>query len=280
MAQQLEGTSNSGENELNEFTEYLTSKGVSNITIQKLIQNELTTIALLRAIEHDLDEVCKECGINVIQKVKLRKAMNDLNSNKIIIDTQETKAMLQMESKLKSLQNSIITIDDTKQKIDKEIANHTEIIQSTFTEFHELLNQREALLIEKLAHIGRDKKNKLQNLSTTTAQQSITSEKTLNSCRKKLNKSIEFDEIETRKKDILKIAEEFDNIKVVTKEDPEINDNKINLKLDKKLMVKTISSFGDVTEHNAYFNENKNDNGTPELAEAKDEIKEKPNELY
>eukprot|EP01084_Bolivina_argentea_P301014 519188_1 len=183
MAQQLEGTSNSGENELDEFAEYLNSKDISKNTIQKLIQNELTTIDLLRAIEYDLDDVCKECGINVIQKVKLRKAINDLNSNKIIVDTQETKAILQMERKLKTLQNSIITIDDTKQKIDEQIDNHTEIIQSTFKEFHELLNKRQTILIDKLKQIGRIQKNKLQNLSTTATQQTIVSQKTLTACR-------------------------------------------------------------------------------------------------
>ncbi len=41
MAQQFEGTSNDGENK---FTEYLKSKDVSNVTVQKLIQNELTTM--------------------------------------------------------------------------------------------------------------------------------------------------------------------------------------------------------------------------------------------
>ena len=41
MAQQLEGTMNSGENEV---SQYLSNQGVSNDTIQKLIQNELNTV--------------------------------------------------------------------------------------------------------------------------------------------------------------------------------------------------------------------------------------------
>eukprot|EP01084_Bolivina_argentea_P103741 185793_1 len=77
------------------------------------------------------------------------------------------------------------------------------------------------------------------------------------------------------------------NVKPIKKANIEkqpLQESKENVKTDIKSHENPIEkpieqSLSLPTEQNAYFNENKNDNGTPELAEPKDEIKEKPLEL-
>eukprot|EP01084_Bolivina_argentea_P248222 415182_1 len=60
------------------LTNYLQSKDVSLDTIQKLIQNKLSKMDELRQIGGDLDDVCDECDIKGVEKVKLKVAIHDI----------------------------------------------------------------------------------------------------------------------------------------------------------------------------------------------------------
>ena len=51
-------------------------------------------------------------------------------------------------------------------------------------------------------------------------------------CREKLEKSIELQHIESRKQQILQIAKQVDNVKVINKNDPVITNSKINITID------------------------------------------------
>ena len=74
----------------------------------------------LRAIKPDsseLDELAQLCNIGITQKIKLRKALKSLSQSSyspIIIDKEETEAIIQMTNKLKSMENAIKLVADTQ----------------------------------------------------------------------------------------------------------------------------------------------------------------------
>ena len=72
----------------------------------------------LRAIKPDsseLDELAQVCNIGITQKIKLRKALNELSP--IIIDEKETEAIIQMTNKLESIENTIQLVADTEKSL-------------------------------------------------------------------------------------------------------------------------------------------------------------------
>eukprot|EP01084_Bolivina_argentea_P020805 38650_1 len=259
MAAQLEpeGTGSSGENEQTKMETYLVDNRVSKDTIQKLISNELDTIEILKNIgEEDINDLCKEYGINVTQKIKLKSALMKLKDAKthepqnlppILIDKEERVALTKMAEKVKAIEDSINLVAETTTDIDSQVAAHTNTIKSAFKALYESLDKRQQVLIQKINHIANEKRQKLQNLSNTLNQQRNTSKQKLQDCTKRVSKPIPIYEINTRINEISKIANEIDEIKIVTKENTAINDNKINILLNKKNINKTIDNFGTVS---------------------------------
>lgn len=70
---------------------------------------------LLRSIEDDFDDVVRECGIRVIEKVKLRNAIRSISPGQVIVDKEETTAILAMEQKLHSLIETLSIIAEAEQ---------------------------------------------------------------------------------------------------------------------------------------------------------------------
>ena len=72
----------------------------------------------LKSIGDDLDDVVTACKIDVIQKVKLKKALRSLpNLPPIIIDKEETMAISQIQKKIQLIQDSIDLVGVTSQRL-------------------------------------------------------------------------------------------------------------------------------------------------------------------
>eukprot|EP01084_Bolivina_argentea_P098872 177741_1 len=213
--------------------------------IKKLIDNEIDSIEMLEEIA-DEPSILKDTDLNSMEKAKLRTILRKLPNKQSIIDKEETEAMMRIQKKLQSMKHSVSLITSTEQKIDEAATMYTKTIKLTFKQIHELLNEREATLINKLNDAVTDKKLKLSTAAKTLNQQSIQSEQQNIECRKLLKKPIDFHQIDVRKTQILKIAKDIDDIKIITKENVMISHNKINLLLDKTEMIKSINSLGDV----------------------------------
>eukprot|EP01083_Nonionella_stella_P252300 869467_1 len=89
---QLEGQTLADNGGESEFVQCLKSNGVSTDSIKKLTASGLNTLDLLRSMEDDFDEVIQACGINIIDKVKLRNVIRSLAQ--VIVDKEETSAIL------------------------------------------------------------------------------------------------------------------------------------------------------------------------------------------
>eukprot|EP01084_Bolivina_argentea_P015851 29700_1 len=244
---QIEGTTNAGEEniEKTDFYKWLISVQAKHKLIIKLINNGIDSMEMLEEIVND-ESILDDTDLNKIEKAKLRTILKKLPNQHNIIDKEESMAILQMENKLKALKSAIKLVANTKQTIDVQVTNHTKSIQLTFKEMHKLLDEREAVLIKKLNEIANKKKNKLDNISKTLNEQTNSSQQEIKTCHRSLKKSIELTELETRKKQILNIAKKIKNINVITKQDTDIVNNKININLDIKLITNTINSFGKV----------------------------------
>eukprot|EP01084_Bolivina_argentea_P261994 442942_1 len=228
-----------------ELQHYLKNEGISEDTIQKLTNNGLFTIDQLKAMNDYFDAAVDECNINnVIQKIQLKAIINKLSQ--AVVDKDEITAILEMDNKIKTMTDTMKIIQNTTQKIDEEIVKHTQLIEATFNETIELLNQRKTKLLAKLNQIATDKKNKLQNISSTINQHCTISKQKVSICREMIKKSIQFNEMEERKKNILKIAKEINDIEVVQQNDFVVNDHVINVHFIKKGLYELIRSFGDI----------------------------------
>eukprot|EP01084_Bolivina_argentea_P023865 44572_1 len=168
------------------FEQFLLGYDVSKQAIQKLIDNGLKTINHLKEIEmEDISDICKECGIKTVQKVKLKAAIKHsqiLDLPPVIIDKQERLALTQMTNKIKDIEEIIALISETSKNIDEEVINDTNRIKTTFKEIHELLDKRESKLIETLHKMVNKKKQKLQIEKNTLNQKCVQSKQKLNEC--------------------------------------------------------------------------------------------------
>eukprot|EP01084_Bolivina_argentea_P039342 72703_1 len=253
MSANVEGTGFNGEkkdqDEDDEFYQWMLSKDGGNAKrplINKLIETGIDSMEMLESIEEEFDTLVKEMNLTTVQRIKLKAIIKNLPTKHTVTDKEETDAIMTMQRKVTLIQNAINLVADTKQNIDEEVLNHTKTINSTFKQFHELLNKRELELISKLNKIANEKKNNLEDASKTLNQQSTQSQQKLTQCHTRLKKSIGLDGIETRKQEILKIAKDIDNMNVVTKDDSVISNNKIDITLDETLIIETINTFGDV----------------------------------
>eukprot|EP01084_Bolivina_argentea_P077946 141431_1 len=243
----VEGTMvNNGENK---FKQWLLKHGVKTKMIDKLLQ-EMDSVDELKVIkEGEINDIAKDLGLTALEKNKFRYIIQKANSHHTltIIDKEETEAMTKMQQKLNSLNNAIKLVAVTKQQVNDQVIQHTNTIQSTFKQLHETLNQRQKKLIANLNKFAQDKKNKLENAEKILHQQTAKSQQELKSCNKLLIKPVELTAIEARKKIILNIAKNVNEINVITKDDTIISNNKINIHLDETLINETINSFGNVS---------------------------------
>eukprot|EP01084_Bolivina_argentea_P252560 423936_1 len=218
MSANVEGTGFNGENdevdETSEFYQWMMQHKAKPSLIKKLIINGYDSIDMIEAIGDDLDEVVKEAQLKVKEKINLKMIIKNLSKQHAVVDTEETKAMIQMENKLKSMITSVKLVTNTKQNIDEQVANHTKTIKNTFKEFHSELNKREANLIKKLNDIANDKKHKLTDIEKKLNEQTNASQQKIDLCHKSLKKAIEITQIEERKKGIIKIAKYINNVKI------------------------------------------------------------------
>eukprot|EP01084_Bolivina_argentea_P252558 423934_1 len=217
----VEGTGDSGEDNVNDidessqFYQWMMEQKTKPSVIKKLIKLGYDSIDMIQSIEmEDVAEIVNEANLKGSEKINFKMIIKNLSNQHSFVDPEETKAIIQMEKKLKAINDSIQLIAETETKIDEQVANHIKIIEKTFKEFNNELNKRKTELINKLNKCANDKKNKLKNASKKLNQQSNLSKQQINSCHKSLKKAIEITQIEERKKGIIKIAKYINNVKI------------------------------------------------------------------
>eukprot|EP01084_Bolivina_argentea_P025339 47109_1 len=181
---QLDTMVNTGEH--NDFILWLRRHKVKQKMIDKLVDAIDSIDELVIIDEEKIDLIAKDLQLNAFEQNKFKyivqKAKSECDKFHSVIDKEEIEAMTKIENKLKSIQNAIQLVGDSKKKIDEQVNNHTTKIHSIFQSLNESLNKREIILIEQLNKIANGKKHQLQQTVTQLNQQLIHSQQQIKSC--------------------------------------------------------------------------------------------------
>merc|ERR1712228_924662 len=219
--------------------------------IKKLAANNIDDMKMIGAIEtaDDMAEIVKLCKLSFPEKLNLKAVINELSNKQSIVDPEELKAIDSMQTKLRLIDDSIVLIAATTQKIDDESAAHSKQIKETFNALRTSLSEREKKLLDKVHQIATEKKKKLEEIGNNLKAHSTQFPKKIESCQKLLKKPIELSSnvMEQRKANILNMAKEMNDVKVINKTDSEITSNGINVRMNNKLLIDAINAFGQVS---------------------------------
>merc|ERR1712228_379447 len=219
--------------------------------IKKLAANNIDDMKMIGAIEtaDDMAEIVKLCKLSFPEKLNLKAVINELSNKQSIVDPEELKAIDSMQTKLRFIDDSIVLIAATTQKIDDESATHSKQIKETFNALRTSLSEKEKKLLDKVHQIATEKKKKLEEIGNNLKTHSTQFPKKIESCQKLLKKPIELSSnvMEQRKANILNMAKEMNDVKVINKTDSEITSNGINVRMNNKLLIDAINAFGQVS---------------------------------
>jgi hypothetical protein len=249
----MEGTSSSGE--VHEMDRLLIANGVSTKTVQKLIDNSFQTIAVLRELKIDeLDEICKEFGILLSERVKLRAVVRSIkakapqsNLPSAIIDREERYALTAMGQKIKAVEESISLIGETTKNISDDANQHRINIRSAFKALHQSLDEREAVLLSKVDDIESSKNGNLKKMANDLSAKKAECQRKLNECELKVAEPTELDALDARIETIAAMAREVQSVEVVTTEHDAIQNTKIDVLLINEPVIAAVSQFGSVS---------------------------------
>eukprot|EP01084_Bolivina_argentea_P302454 522050_1 len=228
------------------FEDWLKSKGAQQTLITKLIQNKIT-IDILREIDvEEINGMASDLQLSTLEKVTFRNIIKNLPHQTLhaVVDPEERKAILNMQKKLKLIEISMTNINDTKKKIENEVAKCTKSISTSYDMLvDQLTKQKEALSIQ-LKKIADQKLNELQKRYELMKNNSLTTTTHINYCRSAINKKIDLMAIDQRKEHILKRGKTVQDFEITDQNNALITDCNIDFVADTDKVITTIKQFG------------------------------------
>eukprot|EP01084_Bolivina_argentea_P109012 194847_1 len=223
MAAQVEGTAYDGEDKPgndSEFVNWLHSQN-AGILVEKLLAGGVDSMEMLKAIEAEpLNQVATDLNLTTIQKAKLNLLFREI-PNKLyeqqavhIADKEEINAVVEMVEKLASVEKVMNDIDNKKQKLKQDELYLTQNIEQKFDALQNLLQKKKKHMLNKLNQISQEKTESLNQISNRLSEQYNFTKQQIKVSRGKLESHINFIDIETRKQQILKIAENIKNMEI------------------------------------------------------------------
>eukprot|EP01084_Bolivina_argentea_P102139 183032_1 len=232
------------------FEQWMIDNGAKPTLIKVLVDNEIDSIDILRQLKgnpDDIDAIATTCNLNIVQKLKLKAIIEKIPYEYNIIDKEEREAILNIESKIKSIQQSIQTISDTKDRIEDNIQNQKQIIENTFNDIFKVLNDRKETLITELTDIGNAKKQSLEKQKQMQQKHSLFSKEKLSESRLELRKPLQLQQIDARKQKLLSIANEVENIEIIQPNNSLITNYETNVTLNSNELIELLERFGSIS---------------------------------
>eukprot|EP01083_Nonionella_stella_P136517 415438_1 len=245
MAQAVEGTSNEGESE---FENWLRSHGV-NTQLMAKITAAFASIDELRVIRDDqMNDVIQELEIKkTLNKVKFSYVCGKANADMIqnAPSKVERKAIQEMQQNVKEFEKALHDGDVIKKSIDDEVLERSKEIESTFNRLSSILSKRKADLLRQLNAIANAHKEKINARQKRMNDDHHNAQTNLMKCRKMIVKATALEDMDEREENVLKmgktVAEMHENMVQIASDE-----YTMNVSMDANELIAKINEFGDV----------------------------------
>eukprot|EP01083_Nonionella_stella_P164437 544205_1 len=253
MAAPVQNTNDKGEGCVDpntNFEQWLQSMKASASLISKMKQFGMDSMEMLEEIDatdkDELKNLANEMGLSTSERIKFQVVIKKVPRQTLnnVIYPEERKAILEMESTLKAIEQSMESIDDTKKKIASEGTKCAKLMTSIYDDIiSKVVARRESLLVE-FKRISDAKLADLDRAYEQMKSNSVIASSHISSCYVAVNKQVNLNTIDQRKDNILNVAQTVSKMDIVDAKNPLIKNYKIEFSCDTEKIIKWINNAG------------------------------------
>eukprot|EP01083_Nonionella_stella_P288971 983382_1 len=252
MAAPVQNTNDKGEGCVDpntNFEQWLQSMKASASLISKMKQFGMDSMEMLEEIDatdkDELKNLANEMGLSTSERIKFQVVIKKVPRQTLnnVIYPEERKAILEMESTLKAIEQSMESIDDTKKKIASEGTKCAKLMTSIYDDIiSKVVARRESLLVE-FKRISDAKLADLDRAYEQMKSNSVIASSHISSCYVAVNKQVNLNTIDQRKDNILNVAQTVSKMDIMDTKNPLINCT-FAFACDTRKIMKWISNAG------------------------------------